>query len=195
MLNSLRLVLPLILLSATPAFAAEGGLLDINSGLMVWTVGIFLLVLIALSRFAYPAILGAVEAREARIRDLLASAERDRAEAEALLAQQQTERESVRAQVQEMLAEGRVAGERLRDEIVAEARREQQELIARTRRDLQQEMERNVAELRVQAVDLAIAAASKLIQRNLDEADNRRLVTEYLAQVDLGEPAPATAGA
>lgn len=195
MLNSLRLVLPLILLSATPAFAAEGGLLDINSGLMVWTVGIFLLVLGILSWKAYPLILGAVEAREERIRELLASAERDRAEAQALLAQQQSEREATRTQVQEMVAEGRVAGERLRDEILADARREQQELIARTRRDLEREMERNLAELRVQAVDLALAAASKLIERNLDEADNRRLVSEYLAQVELVERAPASAGA
>ena len=55
---------------SAPAFAQEGGLLDINEGLMVWTILIFLLVLGILYKAAFPHILGAVEAREARIRQL-----------------------------------------------------------------------------------------------------------------------------
>jgi len=194
MLKSLRLPLLLTLLTATPAFAAEGGLLDINTGLIIWTILVFLIVLAVLYKAAYPAILGAVEAREARIRELLAAAERDRTEAQALLEEQRRERDATRAQVQEMLAEGRTAGERMREQLMSDARREQQELLARTQRDIRQEMERSVAELRVQAVDIAIAAASKVVHRNLDDRDNRRLVTEYLEQVDpRGSSAPVGA--
>lgn len=189
MLKSLRPSLLLVLLAATPAFGQEGGLLDINTGLMIWTVAIFLFVLVVLYRTAYPAILGVVEAREQHIRELLESAARDRAEAQTLVEEQRREREAVRAQVQEIVAEGRVAAERLREEILGEARQEQQELMSRTRRDIQQEMERSLAELRVQAVDLAIAAASKLVHRSLDDQDNRRLVTEYLEQVDFSDNA------
>lgn len=190
----IRLVAPLMLLAATPAHAAEGGLLDINTGLMVWTVGIFLIVLAVLWRTAYPAILGAVEARERHIQELIESAQRDRAEAQTLLEEQRSERDSTRAQVHEMLAEGRAAGERLREEILADARREQQELIARTQRDIHQEMESALAELRTQTVDVAIAAAGKVVARSLDDADNRRLVAEYLSTVELHDGARARAG-
>ena len=194
MLRTLRLAALLSILLATPALAQDGGgLLDINTGLMVWTVLIFLIVLGVLYKAAYPAILGAVEARERHIQELIESAQRDRAEAQALLEEQRRERESVRLQVHDMLAEGRAAGESLREEILAEARREQQELIARTQRDIHQEMETALADLRAQTVDVAIAAAGKLIERNLDQADNRRLVTEYLAGVELGNGAAVRA--
>lgn len=196
MLKSLRLAALLTILFAAPAFGqeeAEGGLLSIDTGLMVWTVLIFLIVLFVLYRAAFPKILGAVEAREKHISDLLASAAKDRAEAQALLEEQKKERDATRAQVQELMAEGRTAGEKLREEILAEARAEQQELLQRTRRDIRQEMERSLAELRVQAVDLAIAAASRLVERDLDDEDNRRLVRDYLERVEIAEP--TTAGA
>jgi F-type H+-transporting ATPase subunit b len=196
MLKSLRLAILLTPLAATPALAQEkGGLLAINSGLMVWTVLIFVLVLAILYWKAYPPILGAVEARERHIRELLEAAARDRDEAQALIEEQRRERETMRGQVQQMLAEGRTAAERMREEILVEARREQQELLARARRDIQQEMERSAAELRLQVVDLAIAAAGKLIARNLDADDDRRLVREYLEQIDLRDGSPAGIGA
>jgi F-type H+-transporting ATPase subunit b len=195
--RSLRLTAILSLLVASPAFAQEekGGLLSIDTGLMVWTVGIFLLVLFFLYKFAYPHILGAVEAREQRIRELLAAAKENREEANALLQEQRRQMDEVRQRAQEALAEGRAAGERLRDEILAQARREQAELLERTRMDVGREMERALAELRAEAVEIAIAAAGKLLDRNLDAEDNRRLVREYLEQVDLGVPAAEPVGA
>ena len=63
--RSLQLTAFLALASVRPALAQEGGLLDINEGLMVWTIIIFLIVLAVLYEAAYPHILGAVEAREA----------------------------------------------------------------------------------------------------------------------------------
>ena len=196
MLRTLRPVALLSVLFASPALAQDGGgLLEPNAGLMIWTVIIFLTVLGVLYWKAYPKILGVVEAREQHIRELLEAAARDREEAEALLEEQKREREAIRGQVQEVLAEGRAAGDRLRDEILAEARREQQELLERTRRDIRQEMERSIAELRVQTVDLAIAAATKLVHRNLNDEDNRRLVREYVEQIDLREPSGTGVGA
>jgi F-type H+-transporting ATPase subunit b len=195
--RSLRLTAILSLFVASPAFAQEekGGLLSIDTGLMVWTVLIFLIALFVLYKAAYPHILGAVEAREQRIRELLAAAKENREEANALLGEQRKQMDEVRLRAQEALAEGRAAGERLREEILAQARRDQTELLERTRRDVSREMERALAELRTEAVEIAIAAASKLLERNLDAEDNRRLVREYLAKVDLGDDAAATVGA
>ena len=182
-----RAALLLLPALATPAAAQEGGLLDINSGLMFWTILIFLLVLFFLYRFAFPHILGAVEAREARIAELLSAAQRDRDEAQALLETQRTQQEELRAQIQEMLAEGRTAGERMREDIVAEARREQQALLERARRDIDQQTDQAMADLKAQAVELSIAAAGRLIEKNLDQEENRRLVRDYLDRLDIGD--------
>ena len=194
MRNSLKLALLLLLSVASPAAAQEGGLLEINTGLMAWTVIIFLIVLVVLYRFAYPAILGAVEAREARIEELLAAAQRDREEAQKLLEDQRARHEELRTQVQEMVAEGRTAGERMREDIVAEDRREQQSILERARREIQQESDAALAELRAQAVDLAIAAASKLVEKDLDQEGNRRLVRDFLERMDSPGSSALTAG-
>lgn len=196
MLRSLGLVALLTTLLTSPALAQEeeGGLLSVSGGLMIWTILIFLIVLAVLYKAAYPHILGAVEAREARIRELLDAAARDRQEAQAAREEQQRQLDEMRARVQEMMAEGRSSAERLREDLLAQARREQEEMLARTRREIQQEMERSLEQVRADAVDLAIAAASRLVERNLDDAENRRLVREYLAQVDEQRGAAVPAG-
>jgi F-type H+-transporting ATPase subunit b len=183
------------LLTATPAFAAPeeggGGLLTPEGGLMVWTLVVFGIVLFVLWKFAYPHILGAVEAREARLTELMAAAERDRDEARALLEQQQQEHEVLRGQAQEIMADARATGERLREEVLAEARREHEALLARARRDIAVERENAVDEMRRDTVELAIAAAERLIRANLDDEANRELVRRFLAEA--GE-SRATAG-
>ena len=187
----LRLAALLSLLSATPLVAQEkGGLLSINTGLMVWTVVIFVIVLLLLYRFAYPHILGAVEAREQHIRELLGAAARDREEAQALLERQKEQIDQARAQVQEMLAEGRAAAEHTREKLVAEAQREQAALLERTQRDVHQQMERALEELRVQAVDIALAAAARVVEHSFDAPENRRLVEGYLRSIEPGAAAP-----
>ncbi len=183
-------LLPLLVFGfASPASAQQEGLLAPSTGLMFWTILTFLIVLVVLWKAALPPILGAVEAREQQIRDLLAAAERERAEAQDALAQNARQLEETRSRIQEMVAEGRTAGERVRDEIIADGRRQAEDLMTRSRRDVRQELDRALQELRLEAVDIAIAAASKLVDRNLDEEDNRRLVREYLSSLDAADTA------
>jgi F-type H+-transporting ATPase subunit b len=189
----LLLFVTLSLLTARPAAAAEenGGLLTPAGGLMVWTLIVFGIVLLVLYKFAYPLILGAVEAREQRIRELLSAAARDREEAHELLERQRKEYEDLRAQAQEIFAEARASGERTRNELLAEARRDQEEMLARARRDIAGEMDRAMDQVRRDTVDLAIAAATKLVQRNLDDEQNRRLVRDFLGQAERTASVPA----
>lgn len=179
-----------LLLAATPLHAAEeggGGLLSVNPGLTIWTIIIFLIVLGILSRAAYPKILGAVEAREAHIARLTEEAERDRAEAAALAAENRQLVEETRARVHGAVEEARGQAEAMRAEMLDAATRERQEMLDRARRDIAGEREMALDAVRRDAVVLAMAAAEKLVRRNLDNEDNRRLVMESLAQ--MGQPA------
>jgi F-type H+-transporting ATPase subunit b len=63
-------------------------------------------------------------------------------------------------------------------------RQEQEELLARARREIGAERERAVAELRREAVDLSLAAASRLIEKRLDGDTDRKLVLDFLASLD-----------
>lgn len=194
-MRRLLFLLPaLVLGSAAPAYAAEGGgLLSINEGLIVWTILIFVIVFAILAKFAFPPILGAVEARERHLAELAAGAERDRAEAATLLEQTRREMDETRARIQTALAESRTEVERMKADILAEARREQEEMMLRARRDVASERAAALDTVRRDAVDLAIAAAEKLVRRNLDAEDNRRLVREFLGQAS-GAAAAVPAG-
>ena len=99
--------LPLLTAHRRALAQGEQGPLDVNVGLMIWTMLIFVIVLAALAKFAWPNILGAVEKREEHIRDLLAqAAERDRAEAAALVEEHRRLVEETRGKVQEAHGRG-----------------------------------------------------------------------------------------
>lgn len=157
-----------------------GGPFSINPGLAIWTLLIFGLLLVILAKTAWPAILKAVEEREQRIQGQLDAAAKANAEAQRLLSEYQAQVASARNEAQEIVAGGRQAGEKLREEIVAKGRVEQEELLARARREIEIERDRALTALRHEAVELSIAAASKVIGKNLDNEADRRLVQDYL---------------
>lgn len=183
-----------LLVLATPAtaFAAEEGgkvnLLSPNGGLMFWTLLIFVVLLIVLSRFAFKPLVAAVEAREASLEAAITKAAQDRDAAAKLLAEQQAQLEAARAEAQKYIADSRVTAEKLKTSMLEETRAQQQEMLERARRDLENEKVRAIAELRREAVDLALAGAGKLIAKNLDDAANRKLVEDFLASIPAAGP-------
>jgi F-type H+-transporting ATPase subunit b len=179
------------LATATPALAQEAAerpnLLSPSGGLMFWTLAIFLVLLFILSRFAFKPLIAAVAAREQALEQAIEGAKRDREEAARLLADQQRQIADARAEAQRYIAEGRAVAEKLRNDMLEQARTQQQELVERARRDIEGERDRAIAELRREAVDLAIAGASKVIEKNLDDASNRRIVESFLSSVDAAQ--------
>jgi F-type H+-transporting ATPase subunit b len=163
---------------------AARGPLTVEFGLMFWTVIVFLVLLLILKKFAWPALLGAVEAREKALEEQLAEAERNRAEAARLLTEHQKLIAEGKASAHALLAEARSAAEKERALAMEKTRQEQEELLERARRDIAAERDRAVAELRREAVDLSLAAASKLIGERLNSETDRKIVQEYLSSLD-----------
>ena len=170
-------------LAAQEAEAPKGGLLTPSAGLMFWTLAIFLVVLFVLSKFAYPKILEAVEARDKAMEDALAAAKRDREEAAALLAEHRKAVEAARDEAQKIITDARASGEKVRTDVIEQAHREQQAMLERARAEIIAERDRAMVELRRQTVDLAVRAASKVIERNLDAESNRVVVESFLASI------------
>ncbi len=179
--------------AALPAAAQEAaqekprGLLDPHAGLMFWTLLIFVALWLLLRKYAFPAIFAAVEAREKALEEAIASAKRDREEAAKLLEEHRRQIDAARADAQRLIAEGAKAGEKIRTEMVEEARHQQQEILDRARQEIGAERDRAIAELRREAVDLAIRGASKVIERNLDDETNRKIVEQFLGDLQKSE--------
>ena len=167
--------------------AAEGapsGPLVVNGGLMIWTIVVFVLLLLVLRKFAWPVILGAVKAREAALEQQIAEAEKNRAESAALLEQHKKLLADARSQGQQMLVEAKGVAEKERAAAMERTRQEQADLLDRARRDITAEKEKAILELKREAVDLSLAAASRLIGERMTTDTDRKLVESYLSSLE-----------
>jgi F-type H+-transporting ATPase subunit b len=189
-MRTLFLTLAMSLVNAASLLAQEGGtaqggggLMAIRINLMFWTLIIFLLLFFLLRRLAFPAIFAAVEQREKALEDAIASAKRDREEAQRLLEEHRQQIEAARGEAQKLIADGRAVAEKMRNDMIEQTHQEQQSLLERARREIDAERERAVAQLRREAVNLAIAGASKVIEQNLDSTKNRQLVEGFLSSL------------
>lgn len=168
------------------AAAAEGsppGLLTIDGGLMVWTLVVFAVLFFLLSKFAFGPITQAVRAREEALTQAIADAKKDREAAAQVLADHKAQVDAARGEAQKYIAEGRQTAEQMRAQMLEDTRKAQQELLERAKRDIESEKVAAIADLRREAVGLAIAAAGKVIEKNLDDAQNRKLVENYLGSL------------
>ena len=163
-----------------------GGLYDINTGLSVWTLIVFGILVFILGKYAWGPILGAVEAREKGIQSALDEAASRNEEAARLLAEHKEQLADARRQANELIAEGKVAGETIRKEIEEKARAEAQTMVERARAEIERERDAAIAELRKESVDLALAAATRLMQENLDQDKDRAIVERYLTELGSG---------
>jgi F-type H+-transporting ATPase subunit b len=157
---------------------------DINASLIFWTLLVFGVLMLLLWRLGWPALLKSVEEREQRIQRQLDEAERARVEAARLLEEHRRTIAGARAEAQDIVAKARAVAEKERATLLAKAREEYEQLLARARKEIEAEKDKAILALRREAVDLSIAAASKLVAATLDTEANRRLVTEYLASLE-----------
>jgi F-type H+-transporting ATPase subunit b len=166
---------------------AAGGPFTINPGLIIWTLVVFGILLLGAWRLGYPALLRMVEERERRIQKQLEDAEKANAEAQRLLEEHKQQIAAAHNQAQEILAKSKTVAQKEREVLLAKAREEYDALLNRARKDIDAEKEKAILALRREAVELSIAAASRVIEANLDTEANRKLVTDFLESIGKAE--------
>lgn len=163
---------------------AGGGLFALDPGLSVWTIVVFALVLFVLGKFAWGPILGQVQDRESSIQRSIDEAREMHQEAETLLEEHRKQLADARRQAQEIVSEGREVGERLRREIESKAREEADAILERARAEIGRERDRAMETIRTESVDLALAAAGRILGEKLDAEADRALIQRYLEEMD-----------
>jgi F-type H+-transporting ATPase subunit b len=175
-------------LTTLPALASsEGGggsLVDPNPGTIFWTIVTFVILLVILGRFAWKPLIGAIEAREKSIQGDLEEAASSRSTAESLVAEQRELLTSARRERAEAVEQGKRDAERMKAEILEEARQQREQVLKDTQAQVAAGLRKAQADLRGTAVDLAILGAEKLLSVKLDDATQRRLVEEHLADLE-----------
>lgn len=143
----------------------------------------FLLLLYLLNRFLFRRVRAQLDERQARISKGLEDAETARRDRELARAEREAAVSEARKEAAEMIARANKIAEDTRREILDAARAEAEKVTQRATEEITAEKERAMAELRAQVADLALEAAGKLVKREMDGPTQRRLVTEFLAEV------------
>lgn len=198
----LVLLMALALVAATPALAlaedthlkqAEPNMLAPRLDLMIWTIVVFVGLLLVLKKFAWKPMLDGLQGREARIRGVLDEANTARDEAQRLRVELQTEMNKVHDKIREMMDEARREAQQNKDRMVAEGKAEIQAEKDRARREIQTERDQAVQELWSQTAQLATLVSAKVVGRSLNADDHRNLVDEAVAELRAAPAGRTTA--
>lgn len=191
MIKRALFLLAVLSLVALPALAAEGAeaqpsLLAGDIGNVVWTVLIFVLVLVVLGKFAWGPILSTLQTRESFIHEALAKAKADRDEAEARLKQYEERLANARAEATAIVDEGRRDAEAVKRKIEADAKAEADKTIERAKREIQIATDTATKHLYELSAKLATDMAAKVIGRELSPQDHERLIAEAIDGISSG---------
>ncbi len=106
-----------------------------------------------------------------------------RAEANAALEEHQKLLAEAKGQAQAFLNDAKTVAQKEREQLLAKAREEQDQILERAKREIGAEREIALRQLRTEAVDLSLAAATRLIEQRLDSDGDRQLVENYLRSI------------
>lgn len=182
------LIAAAVLFGLTPDYAwaapAEGeGILSPRFDLGVWTIVIFVLLLLVLRAFAWNPILEGLHKREQAIRDAVEEAKRARDETTRVTAEFKAKMDQAYAEIPRMMEEARRDAQNLAEEMRVKANQEIQTERNRLRREIEVARDQALQELWTQAAQLATLISAKAIGRSLSEEDHRRLIDEALAEM------------
>jgi F-type H+-transporting ATPase subunit b len=195
MLTRFVVSLAALLAMAPAAIAAEGGHgggevnpLDIKPDLAFWTLVVFLALMAILWKFAWRPIAEALDKRERRIADQIASAEQANVDARKILDDYHRKLSDSEAEVRKILEQGRrdaeEAGRRMLEATRDEARREKERAV----REIDAAAGEALKELAERSADLAVDLARKIVQSKIDRADHAQLIEQAVAGLAKIQP-------
>jgi F-type H+-transporting ATPase subunit b len=155
-----------------------------DPGLFFWTIITFLVLVALLTKFAWKPLLQALEARQESIKKSLDDAQTAKRELERLQQESAQIIRKAHVEAEAIVSNSWADAEKLREEMKQKARTEADAIMKESQRQIEIETGRALRQIRNEVADLAIAIASKLIQRNVSKADNDKLIQETLQKMD-----------
>jgi F-type H+-transporting ATPase subunit b len=167
----------------TTALEQMGILLDLGKTIAV--IGVFLILFPVIRSFFITPLQEAILARTTELENTFSEAERLRAEMTSMRSDYErriVETESqAREQIQAQIAEA----QNLRQTLMAEATATADQMVKRAQQEIENEKQKALTEIRLNVVNLSLAAAEKLVGANMDTDRNRILVDEFITQVEV----------
>jgi len=164
-------------------------LVNINSTLL-WEVFNFFVLLWLLKKYLYGPLTEMLDKRAQKIKGDLNEAASKKEEAEKLKKEYKAELSKAREEGQEIIEKAEERSKQRADEIIVEAKQEVEMIKERNLAEIEQARKDALNQLRNELASMALLAAGKFIQGSLDEKQHKKLINQYIDELDdekLGE--------
>jgi F-type H+-transporting ATPase subunit b len=175
-----------VLTSSLVLGAAAEHASKINTGDILFQLVMFLVLMALLKKFAWGPLMGIMKEREAHVAGEITAAENSRQEAKKLLEEQRNLLKEARSDAQNLIEGAKKQGELQREEIIAASRVEAERIKEAAKLEIEQQKEKAVAAIREQVASLSVLIASKVIEKELNAADQDKLINEYIQEAGEG---------
>ncbi|MFT5144846.1 MAG: F-type H+-transporting ATPase subunit b [Thalassolituus oleivorans] len=155
-------------------------LLAPNTGLAIWILITFSILMVVLRMFAWGPITSALDERETTIQASIDQAQKALAEARQIQADNDKARREADVASQRILREARDTAEVLRTEEVEKTKSQIRQLQASAQAEIGRERDSALQSLRKEVADLALQAAERVLGSSIDDSKQRKLVTDFL---------------
>lgn len=173
-------------------FAAAGGEegagLTINFFWIIVSAVNFIIFFLLVWRIVLTPVGRMLRERRERIEQGLKDADAARRDREAAADQRQAILAEARREASEILSRAQRMSDEAREQGIAQTQAEIERLRERAVADIDAERQRALADVRGQVADLALMAAGKVVGETMNDARERKLVDEFLAQVSTSAP-------
>jgi len=159
---------------------SQNGLFSIDPGLTIWTWVVFALLFVVLRKFAWSPLMDSVKKREKTITDAIDDAKRLKNELNQIAQKQQEMQAEANKQAQSIIEQGRTAAQAVADKIKERSQQEAAEEFQRIKEQIAAEKQNAFNQLRGETVELIVQATQHLIQANLDDDEQKKIVTKFL---------------
>jgi F-type H+-transporting ATPase subunit b len=154
---------------------------------IVWAVISFVAVFLLLWKFGWPGIKAGMNARTERIKNDLDQAEAARTEAEGVLSDYQAQVADAKGEAARIIEDARQTADAMKRDLQAQAEADIAAQRSKAASDIEAAKSQALADLRGEVATIAIGAAERVVERNLDPETNKALVESFIDQVGAGQ--------
>ncbi|MBR1397610.1 MAG: F0F1 ATP synthase subunit B [Selenomonadaceae bacterium] len=158
-------------------------MIEINATIIAQILN-FLILVVILRAVAYKPVVRLLQQRSDKIQNSIDKAEADQKAAEATLAQYKQKLQDANIKAQEIVDKAEKVARDEHDATVLATKKEIDQMKKAAEEDIQRDRERAVAQLKGEVITLSLAAAGKIISKNIDNKENERLIGEFINQLD-----------
>lgn len=157
-------------------------LIGISYELLFQLINTFL-VFVILKKLLFKPVLGVIEAREKDIQENLANGEKAKKEGISLKKEYEEKISFAKNEGQEIIKQATLRAEQKESEIISTAKQEAQSLREKASKDVEQERQKVMNEIKNDISDIALLAASKVIEKDLDKSKHEELINNFIKEV------------